>query len=104
MVRFKKSDPQGRPCQDTIEGFYLKRKLAGEVTDEDTGEVKERFTLIFETEDGDKFQVWETAGLKSALAMSDVAEGDYIKIVHLGKIPRGNGKTGEVNQYDVFTL
>lgn len=88
-----------------IEGVYLKRREAGENTDEDTGEVKARYTLIFEKLDGsgEKFQVWETAGLRGAIEMNDVQEGDAVKIVHLGKVPRSSGK-GEVNQYDIFAL
>lgn len=100
LIKFNKDGGQ-----DTIEGIFLKIKNAGENTDEETGEVKERFTAIFQ-EPGteNKFQVWLNAGLRGALEMSDVLEGEHVKIVHLGKKPRGGGKPGEVNQYDVYSM
>lgn len=100
LVKFNKDKGQ-----DTIEGIFLKIKDAGEQTDETTGEVRTRETAIFQNlENDEKFQVWLNAGLKSAMQMSDVLEGEKIRIVHLGKVPRGQGKAGEVNQYDIFTL
>lgn len=100
LVQFNKDKGQ-----DTIEGIFLKIKNAGESTDPDTGEVKERFTAIFQAPDSDeKFQVWLNAGLRGAMEMSDVVEGEHVKIVHLGKVPRSGGKKGEVNQYDIFSM
>lgn len=85
-------------------GKYLKRRET-EVTDFETGELKKRAALIFQKLDSpEQFQVWENAGLKGAIDMNDIQEGQTIKLVHLGKVPRGAGKAGEVNQYDVFTL
>jgi len=99
LIKFNKENGQ-----DTIEGVFLKIRNAGENTDEN-GEVKERFTAIFQKIDSDeKFQVWLNAGLRGALEMNDVNEGATVRITHLGKVPRGGGKTGDVNQYDVFTL
>lgn len=87
-----------------IEGIFLKRKPAGENVDEKTGEVKERYTLIFENPDTkEKFQVWENAGLRNAMSMNDISEGEHVRLVHLGKVERA-GKVGTVNTYDVFTL
>jgi len=99
LIKFNKEGGQ-----DTIEGIFLKIKNAGENTDEDTGEVKERFTAVFQKLDSEeKFQVWLNAGLRGALEMNDVNEGDTVRIVHLGKVPRSKG-VGEVNQYDIFTM
>lgn len=99
LIKFNKEGGQ-----DTIEGIFLKIKNAGENIDEN-GEVKERFTAIFqELESEKKFQVWLNSGLRGALEMNDVNEGDTVRIVHLGKVPRGSGKPGEVNQYDVFSM
>lgn len=101
LLNFSKTKEGG---QDTIEGVFLKIKSAGENTDEETGEVKERFTAMFRKIDSDeKFQVWLNAGLKGALEMNDVQEGNTVRIVHLGLVPRSKG-VGSVNQYDVFTL
>lgn len=100
LIKFNKDNGQ-----DTIEGKFLKIRNAGENTDGETGEVKERYTAIFQKLDSDeKFQVWLNAGLRGALEMNDVAEGAIVRVVHLGKVPRGGGKAGDVNQYDVFTL
>lgn len=91
---------------ESIEGIYLKRRDAGEFTDTESGEVRERFTLIFQSlkNKEEKFQVWENAGLRNAIEMNDVQEGEAVRIVHLGKVERSGGKPGTVNQYDVFTL
>lgn len=100
LIKLRKDEPDG---VESIEGVYLKRRDAGFSKQED-GTEKERFTLIFKKLDSDeKFQVWETAGLAGAMQMSDVLEGEKVKIVHLGKIKRA-GKTGEVNQYDIFNM
>lgn len=99
LVQFNKEKGQ-----DTIEGIFLKIKNAGENTDPDTGEVKERHTAVFQKLDSEeKFQVWLNAGLRGALEMNDVNEGDTVKIVHLGKVARSKG-VGEVNQYDVYSM
>lgn len=101
LINFSKTKEGG---QDTIEGKFLKIRNAGENHDEDTGEVKERFTAIFQKLDSDeKFQVWLNAGLRGALEMNDVQEGNIVRIVHLGLVPRSKG-VGTVNQYDVFTM
>lgn len=53
---------------------------------------------VIETEDGDTFNVWETAVLKTLLKKS--REGDYIRIVYLGK---KTGKAGsKYKDFDVF--
>lgn len=94
---------------DELIGRYLKRRVHPDYLDKESGEVKDLNYLIFEEfgEDlkptGEKFQICENAGLKNALGMNDVNEGDIIKLVHLGKQKR-NGKPGEVNTYDVFAL
>lgn len=101
LINFSKTKEGG---QDTIEGVFLKIKNAGENTDAKTGEVKERFTAVFKKLDSDEqFQVWLNAGLKGALEMNDVMEGNTVRIIHLGKVAKSTG-VGDVNQYDVFTL
>lgn len=100
LIKFRKDETDG---VDTIEGVFLKRRDAG-VSQQEDGTEKARFTLIFQKLDSDeKFQVWETAGLAGAMQMSDVNEGEKVRIVHLGKVKR-QGKQGEVNQYDIFSL
>lgn len=102
LVKLKKDGGPG--TVESIEGVFLKRRDAGEHTDTETGEVRQRHTLIFQGLDGDKFQIWENAGVRGAIEMNDVQEGDTIRLVHLGKVPRAAGKTGDVNQYDVFSM
>lgn len=86
----------------TIEGKFLGLRTE-EVTDKMDGEVKERTRAIFQDLKGvEKFQVWTNAGLKNALSMSDVKEGELIRITHLGLKELGGGRT--VNQYDVYSL
>lgn len=87
-----------------IEGIFLKYKDAGEQTNEETGEVRARQTAVFKKLDSDeKFQVWLNAGLKGALEMNDVTEGEAVRIVHLGKFSRTKG-VGEVNRYDIYSM
>jgi len=88
-----------------FDGIYLSRRENGENTNEATGEVKERFTLIFKKPDSeDKFQVWENGGLKNAMAQSDVQEGEHIRVQWLGKVPMKSKPGQSVNQYDIFSL
>tara|TARA_R110002020_G_scaffold220785_2_gene428758 strand:- start:27792 stop:28232 length:441 start_codon:yes stop_codon:yes gene_type:complete len=79
-------------CEDQPE-------LEGTLTEIKTGIGRHSQTIyVVETEDGDTFNVWETAVLKTLLKKS--REGDYIRIVYLGK---KSGKAGSTyKDFDVF--
>jgi hypothetical protein len=85
----------------SCEGTYLECKKVGERINKETGEVTDRLMVVMVKEDGEKFQLNYTAGLRNALLNSDVKKGDYIRIDRLEKVPM-RGKPGEVNQYDIF--
>lgn len=103
LITLRKGDPKG---VEELEGVFIKRGDTTEVKDSETGEIKERNSLIFHKIGSatDKFQIWENAGLKNAMLMADVQPGNTVRIVHLGLEPRGQGKKGTFNNYDIFTL
>lgn len=84
-----------------IVGIYLGSRKIGEEINSKTGEIRDRVSIVFKEENSEEqFRVWENAGLKNALIMSDVKEGDLLKIVKLAKV---KSKAGfDVNQYDIF--
>lgn len=89
---------------ESVEGVFVGRRMVGEITDELTGEVRERFSVILQKPDSEeKFQIWENAGLRTAIQQADLKEGDEVKIVHLGKVPLKKRPGQTVNQYDIFT-
>lgn len=88
---------------ESVKGKYLGSAVRPWV-DHQTGATKELTSHVFEKLDktGERFSVFEDAGLRSALAASLVKEGQRIEIVKGEQVALGGGK--RVNTYDVYPL
>lgn len=97
--------------QKSFEGIFLGMRVVDqtEQVDMKTGELvpKDRTIALFH-KPGDpspegKFQTWVNSGLKNALAMAGVIEGEHIVVKHLGKVEMPGKGGATVNQYDIFS-
>ncbi len=87
---------------DKVEGYFIGTRSAPWI-DRNTGEESELTRVYFEkTKGGDKFILFQDAGLKNALANSMVNEGDHIVVEKLEKISLSGGRT--CNAYDIFQV
>lgn len=87
---------------DKVQGFFV-GKNTGPWTDKKTGEVKELTRVFFEREKGgDKFLLFEDAGLRNAFSNSMVNQGDHILIEKLDLVDLGGGRSS--NQYDIYQV
>lgn len=85
-----------------VQGYYVGARTAPWM-DKSTGEESELTRLFFEkTKGGDKFIIFQDAGLKNAMANAMVSEGDHIVIEKLEQVALSGGR--RCNSYDIFQV
>jgi hypothetical protein len=84
---------------DSFTGTYRGQSVAPWL-DHATGETKDLTRLHFEAEDGGRVVIFQDAGLRNAMANSQVLEGEKITLVKQAKAELKGGRT--VNQWDIY--
>lgn len=81
-----------------IEGNYFGTRTR-EITDRDSGELKQLTDLLFK-KDGQVFAIPQDSGMKVSFSDSRVKEGELVKMVKLDQIKNNRGQP--LNQYDIY--
>lgn len=85
---------------DKFTGIF-KGKSVAPWLDHATGETKDLTRLHFISENGERVVIFEDAGLRNAMANSQVLEDETITLVKLEKTDLKGGRS--VNQWDIYS-